>query len=680
MYNSISKKESCEGICKMSTLSSQSFKNAFFISIIYFIAGVFWIVLSDFIVAVLSDNAHEVTTLQIYKGWFFVFVTTVILFLLSYKIFHVIHSRYTQSLKQIKKYHKTKETLKQTEEIVKASEIELLKYDKILKTIINNSPDAIFAKDIDGKYIIFNDGASKMLHLEVENVLGNSDDAIFAPQDAAKIKEEDKIVLSSFQIDTKEELFVSKDGIEKTFLTTKGPILDKDNKAFGVFGIARDISAQKKHESYLLKSKEKFYKLSHLDVVTSLPNRLHISEVLTAKCSESSLFCLIFIDLDEFGMINDSYGHRFGDKLLFEISKVLKEVFDSSAFISRMGGDEFGIILNSGNKEEITFFMQKLLDKFSNPFTIDFIDIYITASSGICIFPDNAKTMEELYQEADAAMYNAKKMGKNRFSFYHSQFKKDAISYTQMVTNLKQAIKNEELELYFQPQNDSTSGEIVGLEALLRWRHQDKMVLPDIFIPLAEKSGLIIDIGSFVLRSGFKTVKSWHELGILKGRVAINISARQLVHLDFIKTLKAMLKETECEAVWIELEITESSILENPKLTINLLQQIKALGFYISMDDFGTGYSSLSYLKNLPIDKLKIDKSFITNIQNEPKNQTIVKTVIFLAKELGIYVLAEGAETQEEVDFLVENKIDSIQGYYYAKPMPLNEIEKMLQA
>ncbi len=395
---------------------------------------------------------------------------------------------------------------------------------------------------------------------------------------------------------------------------------------------------------------------------------------------QNSPFCLIFIDLDEFGMINDSYGHRFGDKLLFEISKVFKEVFDSTAFIARMGGDEFGIILNSGDKEEITFFMQKLLDKFSNPFTIDFIDIYITASSGICIFPDNAKTMEDLYQEADVAMYNAKKRGKNRFSFYHAQFKKDAISYTQMVTNLKQAIKNEELELYFQLQNDSTRGEIVGIEALLRWRHQDKMIPPDIFIPLAEKSGLIIDIGNFVLRNGFKTVKRWHELGILKGRVAINISARQLVHLDFIKTLKAMLKETECEALWIELEITESSILENPKLTISLLQQIKALGFYISMDDFGTGYSSLSYLKNLPIDKLKIDKSFITNIQNEPKNQIIVKTIIFLAKELGIDILAEGVETQEEVDFLVENKIDSIQGYYYAKPMPLNEIETVLQA
>ena len=664
----------------MPVKSPQSFKNAFFISVIYFIAGILWIILSDSVVLILSGNTNEITTLQMYKGWFFVCITTVILFLLSYRFFYAIHSQYEESLEQIKKYNKTKETLKQTEEIVKASEIELLKNDKILKTIINNSPDAIFAKDLNGKYIVFNEGASKMMHMNAQNILGNDDDAIFAPQDAAKIKEEDKIVLDSLQTNTKEEFAVSKDGAERTFLTTKGPLLDRDNKAFGVFGISRDISAQKKYESYLLESKEKFYKLSHLDVVTCLPNRLNITEVLIAKCSESLPFCLIFIDLDNFGAINDSYGHRFGDKLLFEISKVLKEVFDSTAFIARMGGDEFGIILNSSDKEEITSIMRKLLDKFSNPFTIDFIDVYITASSGICIFPNNAKTMEELYQEADAAMYNAKKSGKNRFSFYHSQFKKDALSYTQIVTNLKQAIKNDELELHFQSQNSALSGEIIGVEALLRWKRQDKMIPPSTFIPLAEKSGLIIDIGNFVLKNGFETAKRWHDLGILKGRVAINISARQLIHLDFIKTLKTMLEESRCEAVWIELEITESSILENPKLTINLLLQLKALGFYLSMDDFGTGYSSLSYLKNLPIDKLKIDRSFISDIQNEPKNQTIVKTIIFLAKELGIYVLAEGAETQEEVDFLLENKIDSIQGYYYSEPIPLNDIEKVLQA
>ena len=205
------------------------------------------------------------------------------------------------------------------------------------------------------------------------------------------------------------------------------------------------------------------------------------------------------------------------------------------------------------------------------------------------------------------------------------------------------------------------------------------MIPPDIFIPIAEKSGLIVEIGTFVLKSGFSTIKKWRELGILNSKIAINVSARQLTHLDFINTLTDILEETGCEASWVELEITESSVLENPKLAISLLWQLKALGFYISMDDFGTGYSSLSYLKNLPIDKLKIDKSFVTNIRNEPKNQIIVKTVIFLAKELNIQVLAEGVEIQDELDFLVEHKIDSIQGYYYSRPLPFDEMQKLLQ-
>jgi EAL domain-containing protein (putative c-di-GMP-specific phosphodiesterase class I) len=288
--------------------------------------------------------------------------------------------------------------------------------------------------------------------------------------------------------------------------------------------------------------------------------------------------------------------------------------------------------------------------------------------------------MEEMYQASDTAMYKAKKLGKNNFSFYDEEFKKETVERMQMVTSLKQAIEKSELELYYQPQNDAESGKIVGVEALLRWKHKDRMIPPSIFIPLAEESGLIVEIGSFVLKSAFETVKRWRELGILNSRVAINVSARQLTHLNLIGTLKNMIKESGCEASWIELEITESSVLENPKLVISLLEQIRELGFSVSMDDFGTGYSSLSYLKNLPIDKLKIDRSFIMNIRSEPKNQIIVKTIIFLAKELGIHVLAEGVETEDEQSFLLENKIDSIQGYYYSKPLPLSEMQKLLEA
>ncbi|WP_310441090.1 EAL domain-containing protein [Sulfurimonas sp.] len=648
-------------------------KNAFYISLIYFIFGLSWILFSDATVAFVVDNANEITSLQIYKGAFFILVTTLILYFLTYRFFHIIQSQCDANIKQIKKNSEIKESLK-------ISQGKLSRYDMLLSTIVNSSPDAIFAKDLEGKYILFNNGAANITNADAKEMIGKNDYDVFESEVAKKHREIDKKIIDSREVVTFEERNITKDGRANILLVTKGPILDEFGEPFGLFGIARNITEQKEHESFLEESREKFYNLSHIDKVTKLPNRLYISEVLVEKCSQEVPFCLIFLDLDEFKIVNDSYGHRFGDKLLYEVSKLLLEVFDSSAFIARMGGDEFAIAINSSDKKEIERLMQKLHHKFNNPFKIDMVDVYITASSGICIYPDDAQNMEGMYQASDTAMYKAKGFGKNNFSFYSAEFKKEAVEYTQMVTSLKQAIEKSELELYFQPQNDVQTGKIVGAEALLRWKSEGKMIPPDVFIPLAEKSSLIVEIGDFVLKSGFETAKRWYEMGILKGRIAINVSARQLIHLDFIKTLEAMLKESGCEASWIELEITESSVLENPQLVINLLEQLRALGFYISMDDFGTGYSSLSYLKNLPIDKLKIDRSFIMNIREQPKNQTIVKTIIFLAKELGIHVLAEGVETEDEHSFLLENKIDSIQGYYYSKPLPLSEMQKLLEA
>jgi len=655
-----------------------SYKNAFIIAIIYFIAGTLWIVLSDSAVALFTEKSVDITEIQTYKGWFFIFATTIGLFILSYKFFHTMYLNYAKSLEQSMKFKKTKEELYESKEAVKLSQTELSRHAKLLDTIINGLPEAIFAKNLDGEYILFNNSAANILNLSPDEVLGKGDEVIFLPHEALQIKKEEQEILVHKELITKEEKHVINDE-ERIYLTTKGPLLDGAEGIFGFFGIARDITEQKEYEKYLLDSKEKFYNLSHINFITNLPNRLSMREVLSKKCKEELQFCLILFDLDEFKIVNDSYGHRFGDKLLFEVSRTLRESFDSDTFIACIDGDAFAIIIDSNDTDEITFLMQKFHSTLNTPFKIEMTDVYITASAGICTYPDDAKNVDELYQAADTAMYNAKKLGKNRFSFYDEKFKREALAYTKMVTNLKQAIDKNELELYYQAQNSVKNGKIVGAEALLRWKHDGKMIPPDIFIPLAEKSTLIIEIGNFVLKSGFETVKKWHEEGIFDGRVSINISIRQLMHLDFIKTLKELLLESKCKASWIELEITESYILENPKLAIALLEELKGLGFNISMDDFGTGYSSLSYLKNLPIDKLKIDKSFITNIQDEPKNQIIVKTIIFLARELGIHILAEGVETSQEQEFLLQNGIDSIQGYYYHKPSPSNEVERLMR-
>ncbi len=311
---------------------------------------------------------------------------------------------------------------------------------------------------------------------------------------------------------------------------------------------------------------------------------------------------------------------------------------------------------------------------------IDGIDIYTTLSIGSANYPEDATTTEDLLQCADAAMYEAKKNGKNTYRFYNPTFTQKALERTTISNKLKSALRDNQLSVFYQPQVDAQSEKIIGYEALIRWESDDGFIPPSLFIPICEESGMILKIGEFVLMEGCKTAHRWSEEGLLHGHIAINVSAYQLIHPTFLLQLDTIIEKTRCNPCCIELEITESSILENPEKTIALLSIIKNKGFKISIDDFGTGYSSLSYLKNLPIDKLKIDISFVRNITREPKNQTIVKTIISLAKGLQMEVLAEGVETLEEFNFLRENGIDTIQGFYFHKPMPSKSIEALLHS
>ena len=687
----------------------------------------------------------------------------------------------------------------------KMDQIELAHYTALLNTILNSSPDAIFVKDLEGRYVLFNEGASKLVGIESAKMIGKTDDMIFTAKDAALIREIDRRVIASGVITDHEESVTTIYGEEKVFWATKGPMTEGD-KVFGIFGISRDITERKQTEVKLLKyktifeniaegvysvdlqgkctyinqaalyllrfdedeilgynphyifhykhedgspypleecpinhaimsgttkrleenfihkdgslfpvyvtiapivqegvligsvitfedisqqkadqhkllvEKERFDHLAHYDELTELPNRLSLNEFMELRFSEEVALAFMFLDLDGFKEINDSYGHRFGDKLLIRVSRMLQEIFPQDAYIVRTGGDEFVIVLpceECNNLIDTT--MGKISSMFNNPFFIDAKDIYVTASIGIAMYPEDAQSTEELLKCADAAMYNAKSLGKNTFSFYNSVLTDQALYRMTMTTNLKKAIANQELVLYFQPQVDPHNGTIVGSEALLRWFSPQGAISPADFIPIAEESGLILEIGEFVLRQSFKIAKRWADEKLLKGRIAVNVAAHQFIHTNFIDLLELILEETQCQPEWIELEITERSILLNPEKVSFILEALRTKGFHVSIDDFGTGYSSLSYLKNLPIDKLKIDISFIRNITNEPKNQTIVKTIIALARGLQIDVLAEGVESVEEMEFLRNNGIDSIQGYYYFKPASFEMIETVFK-
>lgn len=467
-------------------------------------------------------------------------------------------------------------------------------------------------------------------------------------------------------------------GAHKWIRAVGSPIV-ADGKVIKVQGAMQDITQQKADQRKILIEKERFDHLAHYDALTNLPNRLSLDEFMESILPQKKPFAFMFFDLDGFKEINDSYGHGFGDKLLIDVSIMLKKVFPKDAYIVRTGGDEFVIVLPYGDsKKIIDTTMKKVANMFNGPFPIDEKEIYVTTSIGIALFPDDATSTEELLQCADTAMYHAKSLGKNTFSFYNNILTQQAQYRMSISTNLKRAIANQELVLYFQPQVDPSSGNIVGSEALLRWFSPKGAISPADFIPIAEESGLILEIGEFVLKESFKIAKSLADKQLLKGRIAVNVAARQFIHTNFIALLEQLLEETQCHAEWIELEITERSILVNPLKVSAMLEELHVKGFHVSINDFGTGYSSLSYLKNLSSDKLKIDISFIRNITHEPKNQTIVKTIIALARGLNISVIAEGVETLEEMEFLRDNGIDAIQGYYYFKPVALETMEMLL--
>lgn len=646
--------------------SNRSLKNALWISTLYLIFGLLWIYFSDSVAESITSNSRQLSLLQTYKGWFFISITTLFLFILSYRFFYKQFQSYAQRIQEQEK-----------------NRLQLSQQNILLNSLLNNSPDAIIIKGLDRRYIIVNEASAQLSGLSVKEVIGKTADDIFPPETAQMINAIDNDLLEKKSFTEHEEIMVMPNGNTHINWVIKGVLSTENNEIFGIYGIYRDITKIRENEKAILQAKERYDYMAHHDPLTDLPNRLSLIEILQAKSSATPTipFALIFLDLDGFKEINDSFGHRFGDHVLILFSKLIKELFPENTLILRTGGDEFVILIESKiDHNSIQMHLNRLIQTLNDPFNIDQIDVYITASIGISLYPDDTSNPEELLQKADAAMYKAKSMGRNTYNFYNDGLTQEVLEQTTLASNLKKAIGNRDLVLYYQPQVNPHSGKIIGVEALVRWINEEGMIPPSLFIPLAEERGLIIELGNFVLEEGFRTAVEWMKQGIFSNRIAINISAKQLIHQNFLLQLEELLHKTGCDPEWIELEITESSILEYPEKIIALLGVIKSKGFKISIDDFGTGYSSLSYLKHLPIDKLKIDISFIRNITMEPKNQTIVKTIIDLAKGLGMSTIAEGVESVEEMEFLRLSGIDSIQGYYYYKPMCVKDIEHVFKA
>jgi diguanylate cyclase (GGDEF)-like protein len=443
----------------------------------------------------------------------------------------------------------------------------------------------------------------------------------------------------------------------------------------GIFSDLSDVTQFKERLQYLA-----FY-----DQLTELPNRSLLEEriqtSITLANRDDDKLAVLFIDLDRFKNINDTLGHRVGDDLLKFAAGKLKGALRESDTLARFGGDEFVIVLHGIHSQADA---KKVADKIllifdGEPFTQEEREIFIGCSIGISLFPDNGSNSDELIKAADTAMYQSKHAGGRQFSVYMNAMSEHFLERLSMENDLRRSIEREEIFMVYQPQIDVTNNRVLGCEALIRWNHpKHGLVSPGKFIPLAEETGLIGQLGEYVLETSIAQAKRWHAEGHTDLRIALNVSSMQLRAPNINSLLSKVISNDNNNRCKIELEITESTLMEQSDDVLRLLQVMRKNGVQISIDDFGTGYSSLSYLKQLPVDRLKVDQSFVRNIANDSSDAAIVITIISMARNLGLDVIAEGVETIEQMEYLSQNECNEAQGFLFSHPLPPQEISKIL--
>jgi len=425
----------------------------------------------------------------------------------------------------------------------------------------------------------------------------------------------------------------------------------------------------------------KLEKLAHHDTLTGLPNRVLFAEAVEqaiARAERRQLcFAMLFIDLDNFKYVNDGLGHHAGDQLLIKVAELIRSVLRKEDLVARLGGDEFVVLLQDiRDVDDVIRLTNKLLAKLEVPFNIKEETVRVTASAGICVYPDDGHNYETLLRKADAAMYQAKDIGKNTHCFSSEDIGQHSAKLLKLDYELHKAIQSQQLFLSYQPQIDLKTGNLCGVEALVRWLHPELGVVPPCdFLPVAEKTGLLASLEHWVLSTACKQARDWHDRGFRFGRMAINLSGTRLEKGEFATEVMDILRHTGCRGSDIELEITEDFIMQRATSALDELQYLREQGITLAIDDFGTGYSSLAYLRRLPVDKLKIDKSFITELTYASESEEIVMAVIALAKSLKLTVTAEGVEYPAQAELLRKKGCDTVQGFHFDKPLTVTDFE-----
>lgn len=630
-----------------------------FAAAVYLVFGLSWIAGSDAVLAWLIHDPHKLTQYQSYKGYFYVSLTAALAWLLfSHK------QHYARSLGAAEK---------RAQQQLALSELRL-------RTLLDNTPQiTIQGYRPDGTTFYWNKASELIYGYSKEEAIGTNLLQLIIPSYMHDAVSEamTQMAQSGIAIPSEELTLRRKDGSLVPVYSGHAVVKLADTEA-QIYCIDVDLTERKQQAAELAF-------LADFDAVTQLPNRQHFNQRVDqaiAKANADTCQCAVMLmDLDNFKDINDSFGHSAGDQLLMQVSQRLQRCCAPQHILARLGGDEFGLLVQSVRSvSQLAELAEQLLRQLHSPFPLGNGNEVITAASiGISLYPDNAVNSEDLIRAADAAMYKVKYSGRNHVAFYSDELTAQARQRVLLEGRLRNALKTDKLQCYYQPQIDIQSGKLIGAEVLLRWHDAELgFIAPSVFIPLAESCGLIHELGQWVLQRSCRQFSSWLAQGITPFSLAVNVSAHQFSKDQLFDELKQVLADNAMPAHYLELEVTESALMIDEAKVVATMQQIKALGIRLAIDDFGTGYSSLSYLKRLPLDVLKIDRRFIEHIPAAEDDKQIASAIIALAHTMNFKVLAEGVETAEQLDFLRQQGCDYYQGFYFSKPLPADEFIALL--
>jgi len=562
--------------------------------------------------------------------------------------------------------------------------IESEKKQKQQASILEQIQDSVITTNLDDIITHWNQGATHMHGYTQEEMIGKNINILYPKSEKTKISRMKKKILQNGK-SANEVIKITK---HKELICTETIayiLKDDKNNPIGIARYSRDITGRQETENKLKIQTEKLNFQAYHDALTRLPNKSLFEDrleqaIINAKLHQEKI-ALFFLDLDNFKQINDTLGHQYGDKVLKISARRFKACLAITDTVARIGGDEFiFIVQHLENDFDATIMAKKLLKSLQHDFKIENKTLHVSASIGISLYPKDSENKNELLKYADTAMYKAKEEGRNSYQFYSSYMTQMAFEKSILEANLHKALDKKQFHVYYQPQIDSRSNTVTGLEALIRWHHPDMGIIhPNKFIALAEEIHLIQEIDNFVMYQAMKEMAVWHESDITKAKLSLNLSIRQLQNPHFLDIVCDNISKSGFDPHYLEFEITETQMMSNPQKSIEILQQLNKKGIHISIDDFGTGYSSLAYLKRLPVSKLKIDRSFIEHVHHNTEDASITQAIIVLAKSLKLNIIAEGVECKEQVHYLSKLGCHFIQGYYYSKALSQKDMTQYLQ-